>query len=65
MPDDAAKTWLQHQSLFWKQFTGPDGLHMAQWGHVQKSNFSSGEEGAREVKEELAKVRGTLVEMPW
>ncbi|KAL2807962.1 phospholipase D/nuclease [Aspergillus granulosus] len=64
MPDDTAKTWLQYQSLFWKRFTGPDGLHMAQWGHVQKSNFSSGEEGAKEVKEELSKIRGMLVEMP-
>ncbi|KAL4869922.1 hypothetical protein BDV12DRAFT_208212 [Aspergillus spectabilis] len=64
MPDDTAKTWLQYQSLFWKRFMGPDGLHMAQWGHVQKSNFAIGEEGARQVKEELSKVRGTLVEMP-
>ncbi|KAL3485122.1 hypothetical protein BJX62DRAFT_243238 [Aspergillus germanicus] len=60
MPDDTAKSWLAYQSLFWKRFTGLDGLHMA----VQKRNLSCGEEGAREVKEKLAKVRGTLVEMP-
>ncbi|RAL10176.1 phospholipase D/nuclease [Aspergillus homomorphus CBS 101889] len=64
MPDDTAKTWFQYQTLFWKRYLGPDGLHMAKWGHVQKSNFSSGEEGAKEVKEELSKIRGTLVEMP-
>jgi phospholipase D1/2 len=64
MPDDTAKTWIQYQMLFWKRFTGPDGLHMAEWGHVQKANFSSGEAGAKEVKEELSKIRGTLVEMP-
>ncbi|KAL4917434.1 hypothetical protein BDW62DRAFT_201866 [Aspergillus aurantiobrunneus] len=33
-------------------------------GHVEKSNFSSGEKGAVEVKEELSKIRGTLAEMP-
>ncbi|KAI9716354.1 MAG: hypothetical protein M1812_005419 [Candelaria pacifica] len=35
-----------------------------QWGHVVAENFSIGEQGAREVKELLAGVRGTLVEMP-
>jgi hypothetical protein len=37
---------------------------MAQWGHVAKDNFPSGEEGVKKVKEELAAVKGTLVEMP-
>ena len=64
MPDDTAQTWLQYQTLFWKRFTGPDGLQMAQWGHVAKSNFASGEEGVKQVKEELSKIRGMLVEMP-
>ncbi|KAJ5107867.1 phospholipase D/nuclease [Penicillium angulare] len=64
MPDDTAKSWLQYETLFWKRFTGPEGLHMAQWGHVAKDNFAAGDEGLKEVKEELAKIRGTLVEMP-
>ncbi|KAK6376229.1 hypothetical protein LTS17_007480 [Exophiala oligosperma] len=64
MPDDTAKTWIQYQMLFWKRFTGPDGLHMAQWGHVAKDNFAGGDEGVAAVKEELAKIRGMLVEMP-
>lgn len=64
MPDDTAQTWLQYHALFWKRFTGPEGFHMAQWGHVEKDNFPAGEEGARLVKEELSKVRGMLVEMP-
>ncbi|KIY01695.1 uncharacterized protein Z520_01833 [Fonsecaea multimorphosa CBS 102226] len=64
MPDDTAQTWLQYQMLFWKRFTGPDGLHMAQWGHVMKDNFPAGDEGVSAVKDELAKIRGTLVEMP-
>ncbi|EXJ81268.1 hypothetical protein A1O3_07558 [Capronia epimyces CBS 606.96] len=64
MPDDTAQTWLQYQALFWKRFSGPDGFHMAQWGHVAKDNFPAGDEGVTAVKEELAKVRGMLVEMP-
>ncbi|KIW10513.1 hypothetical protein PV08_11477 [Exophiala spinifera] len=64
MPDDTAQTWIQYQMLFWKRFKGPDGLHMAQWGHVAKDNFPGGEEGVAAVKEELAKIRGMLVEMP-
>lgn len=34
------------------------------WGHVVAENFSPGARGAREVKELLARVKGTLVEMP-
>lgn len=34
------------------------------WGHVVAENFSEGDDGVREVKEELSRVRGTLVEMP-
>lgn len=64
MPDDTAQTWLQYQALFWKRFSGPDGLHMAQWGHVAKANFPAGDEGTKAVKEELSRIRGTLVEMP-
>lgn len=33
-------------------------------GHVVAENFAPGEEGARQVKEILSRVRGTLVEMP-
>lgn len=32
-----------------------------QWGHVVSEDFPG---GVREVKEELAKIKGTLVEMP-
>ena len=62
--DDTAKTWLQYQALFCKCYTGPAGLHMARWGHVAKDNFPGGEEGVKQVKEELATVKGMLVEMP-
>lgn len=33
-------------------------------GHVISENFAPGEEGARQVKEILSRIRGTLVEMP-
>ncbi|OJD30463.1 phospholipase d [Diplodia corticola] len=33
-------------------------------GHVITENFAPGEEGARQVKDILSRVRGTLVEMP-
>lgn len=64
MPDDIVKTWIQYQALFWKRFMGPDGLQWASWGHVTKANFASGEAGVKEVKEELAKIRGMVIEMP-
>lgn len=34
------------------------------WGHVVKDEFSPGAAGAREVKDWLSRVKGTLVEMP-
>lgn len=34
------------------------------WGHIVTSEFPPGEQGVREVKETLGRVRGTLVEMP-
>ncbi|KAL4779269.1 phospholipase D/nuclease [Aspergillus varians] len=64
VPDDTIKTWLQYRLHSWKHLIGPDGLQDSRWGHVQKGNFSRGEKGAKEVKGELAKIRGTLVEMP-
>ncbi|KAL1619800.1 hypothetical protein SLS54_006396 [Diplodia seriata] len=33
-------------------------------GHVITENFAPGEEGARQVKDILSRIRGTLVEMP-
>lgn len=64
VPDDSVKSWLEYDELFWKRFIGPDGFDFGQWGHVQKSNFSDGDEGVTQVQEELSKIRGTLVEMP-
>lgn len=35
-----------------------------QWGHVVRDDFAPGAEGAKQVKELLSQVKGTLVEMP-
>ena len=45
---------------------GKDGKRPSKymWGHVVAENFSFGEQGVREVKDLLATVKGTLVEMP-
>lgn len=34
------------------------------WGRVMRQIFSADQEGARQVKEILATIKGTLVEMP-
>ncbi|KAJ5616677.1 hypothetical protein N7537_001791 [Penicillium hordei] len=36
----------------------------SQWGHVVRDDFAPGAEGAKQVKELLSQVKGTLVEMP-
>ncbi|KAI7638751.1 hypothetical protein KC319_g14719, partial [Hortaea werneckii] len=45
---------------------GKDAQRPSTWkiGHVVAEQFPPGEEGVREVKEILSRVRGTLVEMP-
>lgn len=78
VPHDSVRNWKQYDEFWTKHFVAPkvDGKEAKDpnapdapkpavtWGHVVKSNFSPGAQGAREVKEELARVRGTLVEMP-
>ncbi|KAL4962730.1 phospholipase D/nuclease [Aspergillus stella-maris] len=64
IPDNAIKDWNEYESIYLKRFLGPNGFYVAKWGHVLKDNFSEGQQGAKEVKEELSKIKGTLVEMP-
>ncbi|KAK6528007.1 hypothetical protein TWF281_009265 [Arthrobotrys megalospora] len=69
VPCDNVITWEQYTEHYGKYFA-PRGTKekpeppMYLSGHVVKDNFPPGAEGARAVKEELAKVRGSLVEMP-
>ncbi|KAF3923416.1 hypothetical protein ABW21_db0206410 [Orbilia brochopaga] len=69
VPYDGVVNWEEYQNYFGKYFH-PRGTKekpepsMYPWGHVVKEDFPAGAEGARAVKAELAKVRGSLVEMP-
>ena len=72
VPDDKVRTWKDYDDFYEQFFKGgkaaKEGEKAApskyQWGHVVAEEFSPGEEGVRQLKEELSKVRGTLVEMP-
>jgi phospholipase D1/2 len=71
VPVDSVRNWKEYEeyySRFFAQEAGDKDPNKPpsryKWGHVVAENFSPGEQGVREVKEELAKIRGTLVEMP-
>ncbi|GAD97514.1 hypothetical protein MYCGRDRAFT_35527 [Paecilomyces variotii No. 5] len=75
VPDDTVRNWDTYKEFFEKYFhkavenaDGEEGLlekpAKYQWAHVVRENFPEGPEGARQVKELLSKVKGTLVEMP-
>lgn len=74
VPDDTVQTWADYEEYFEYDFhgaakeatgTSKPGLLSPgakyEWGHVVKDEFPG---GVAQVKEELAKVRGMLVEMP-
>lgn len=74
VPHDDVRTWKDYDAFYEHFFheadleaEGKGGKKKPakyQWGHVVAENFSPGAQGAREVKDLLARVRGTLVEMP-
>ncbi|KAF2278796.1 phospholipase D/nuclease [Westerdykella ornata] len=71
VPSDSVRTWKEYDEYYGRFFNEAAGdkdkekrPSQYKWGHVVAENFSPGEQGVREVKEELAKIRGTLVEMP-
>ncbi len=73
VPDDSVLTWTDYQNFYEHFFKdadveagGKDGKKSSKymWGHVVADEFSQGEQGVREVKDLLATVKGTLVEMP-
>ena len=74
VPHDSVRTWKDYDTFYERFFheadkeaDGKEGNKKPakyEWGHVVAENFSPGEEGIREVKDLLSKVRGTLVEMP-
>jgi phospholipase D1/2 len=64
VPFDGVKNWKQYDEYYEKFFAAEGGNKdkpsKYQWGHVVRENFSD----VREVKEELSKIKGTIVEMP-
>ncbi|KAL7267376.1 hypothetical protein RUND412_010044, partial [Rhizina undulata] len=70
VPDDTVTNWKLYDEFFGKHFSEErEGLFEEKqppekWGHVVRSDFSPGAQGAYEVKQLLRKVRGNLVEMP-
>ncbi|KAG0158289.1 hypothetical protein PDIDSM_5802 [Penicillium digitatum] len=74
VPDDTIRNWAEYKEFyeyyFHKNEKEAEGLEGSasparfQWGHVVSDDFAPGAEGARQVKELLSQVKGTLVEMP-
>lgn len=74
VPHDDVRTWKDYESFYEKFFKeagkeadGKEGTKKPakyQWGHVVADNFSPGSQGIRELKDVLATIKGTLVEMP-
>ncbi|KAI0451555.1 phospholipase [Xylaria acuta] len=68
VPNDRVRNWDDYDSFFSRHFIIPgaeikdkDREGRVDYGHVVPEEFQG---GAREVKEWLSRVRGTLVEMP-
>lgn len=70
VPDNRVHNWDQYDEFYSKYFVSPDknGKYTHppeggkyQYGHVIREEFPG---GVKELKEELVKVKGTLVEMP-
>ncbi|KAL9128488.1 MAG: hypothetical protein Q9217_002838 [Psora testacea] len=74
VPHDDVRTWKDYDTFYGHFFKPADkeagGKEKTKrpskymWGHVVAENFSPGDQGAREVKELLSTIKGTLVEMP-
>ncbi|KAF2740141.1 phospholipase D/nuclease [Polyplosphaeria fusca] len=66
VPFDGVKNWKQYDEYYERFFASEDKSKenkkpsKYQWGHVVRENFKD----VREVKEELSKIKGTIVEMP-
>ena len=73
VPDDDVRNWKEYDAYFERFFKledvakkGKSTERPSTWklGHVVAEEFSQGEQGLREVKEILSRVKGNLVEMP-
>ncbi|KAK5017747.1 hypothetical protein LTR60_001806 [Cryomyces antarcticus] len=66
VPYDGVRNWKEYDEYYERFFKAKDPKRPStyKWGHVVREAFSPGERGLWEVKEELARIKGTLVEMP-
>ncbi|KAJ5405099.1 hypothetical protein N7465_006383 [Penicillium sp. CMV-2018d] len=75
VPDDSVRNWAEYKEFYEYYFHKTEGRAgegmegsarpaRFQWGHVVSDDFAPGAEGAKQVKELLSQVKGTLVEMP-
>lgn len=71
VPDDTVRNWATYKEFYGYYFHKPEKDEQGnsrpapyEWGHVVRDDFPPGPEGARQVKELLSQVKGTLVEMP-
>lgn len=70
VPDDTVRNWATYKEFYEYYFHKQEGGEKEspparfQWGHVVRDDFAPGAEGAKQVKELLSQVKGTLVEMP-
>lgn len=70
VPDDTVRNWATYKEFYGYYFQqmdkGGEGVQPPRyaWGHVVRDDFPPGPDGARQVKELLSQVKGTLVEMP-
>lgn len=73
VPDDKVQNWKQYDEYYERFFKAEEakkeGKDMQRpsswkWGHVVREEFSTGEQGVKEVKEILSRIKGNLVEMP-
>lgn len=74
IPDDTVRNWHDYKEFYEYNFrdtskedeeqqkTAPQGKYRV--GHVVADEFAAGAEGARAVREALAEVKGSVVEMP-
>jgi phospholipase D1/2 len=74
VPDDTVRNWNAYKEFYEYYFHQGDPKSDQKkneqkparymWGHVVRDDFSPGAAGVKEVKEQLSRVKGTLVEMP-
>ncbi|KAK5010368.1 hypothetical protein LTR28_010314 [Elasticomyces elasticus] len=75
VPSDRVRNWTDYDAYYERFFASPKEAKAAgrdptrpscyRWGHVVAEEFPADpQEAVRAVKEELSRVRGTLVEMP-